>query len=119
MALFPCAVGLHRYAGRQQSAYLGIVNGSISTREKLRLCSVHFVELRAFLEEHLELAAIGDTTKSDDHSPAPKCCEKWSTEGGFTVYANLYPAGEEQHQFWALMCADHMPLFAERAQIVL
>jgi hypothetical protein len=119
MAVFPCAVGSHRYGGRQQSAYLSIVNGSVSTREKLRLCGNHFVNLFEWLESNTQLIAIGDVSRLDDKEPLTACCTDLIAREAFTAYAKIYPTGDEPREYVALLCADHVAPFAQQAQIVL
>lgn len=119
MGIFPCAVGSHRYSGRQQMAYLGIVNGSVSTRERLRLCASHFLSLFEWLESNTQLVAIGDVTQLDDDMPLTRCCDQYGLGNAFTAYAKIYPTGADHREYCALLCADHVVPFAQEAQIVL
>jgi hypothetical protein len=117
MGVFPCAVGLHRYVGRQQMAYLGVVNGSVSTRERLRLCGNHFMNLFEWLEANTQLIAIGDVSQIDDKRELTRCCDQAREDNYFTAYAKIYPTGDEPREYCAMLCADHVALFAEQAQI--
>jgi hypothetical protein len=119
MGVFPCAVGSHRYGGRQQMAYLSIVNGSVSNRERLRLCGHHFMNLVEWLESNTQLIAIGEITQIDDKDPLTTCCDQYGVGDRFTAYAKVYPTGEDPREYCALLCAYHVLLFAERAQIAL
>jgi len=117
MAMFPCAVGLHRYGGAQSSAYLGIVNGATSARSKLRLCGTHFKAIREFVETNLELAAVGEINQIPEDAAPPFCCSKYSDRVHHTLYANLYVRGEEPRAYWGLACEDHAAAFAQIGQI--
>ena len=119
MGVYPCAVGSHRYGGRQQMAYLGIVNGSVSTRERLRLCGDHFMNLYEWLESNTRLIAIGEITQIEESDQLRACCDLSDHGAGFTAYAKIYPTGEDPREYAALLCPDHVVLFAERAQIAL
>lgn len=119
MGVYPCAVGSHRYGGRQQLAYLSIVNSSVSNRERLRLCGNHFMNLFEWLESNTQLVAIGDITQIDEKEPLTTCCRTYDSEHRFTAYAKIYPTGDEPREYVALLCPDHVVPFAERAQIAL
>ena len=119
MGVYPCAVGSHRYGGRQQMAYLSIVNGSVSTRERLRLCANHFMSLYEWLESNTQLIAIGEINKIDDSEELAHCCEQFRLGVGFTAYAKLYPTSGDPREYVALLCDDHVVTFAQRAQITL
>jgi hypothetical protein len=119
MGVFPCAVGSYRYGGRQQMAYLGIVNGSVSTRERLRLCGNHFMSLFEWLESNTQLIAIGDVNQIDEEESLMSCCPDLIAREAFTAYAKIYPTGDEPREYCALLCADHVVPFAQQAQIVL
>lgn len=45
MALYPCSIGQHRYAGRQQSIYVVDGVGRDATMYKLRLCGQHMQDV--------------------------------------------------------------------------
>jgi hypothetical protein len=117
MAMFPCAVGLHRYGGAQSSAYLGIVNGAQSARSKLRLCPTHYKAIRDFCETNLELAAIGEINQIDDRANPKFCCSQYSVDQHHTLYANLYVRGDDPRSYWGLACDDHAAAFAQVGQI--
>lgn len=117
MAVFPCAVGLHRYAGPQTSAYLGLVNGSRAARNKMRLCPAHFEVLWTWLENNTTLSAIGEISQDDGDTNAVSCFQCDSTDRTWSAYANIYPRGEAMHQYFAVLCERHGREFAERGQI--
>lgn len=117
MAMFPCAVGLHRYGGAQSSAYLGIVNGAASARSKLRLCPLHYKTIREYVETNLELAAIGEVNQIDDQATPKFCCSNYERNQSHTLYANLYVRGEDPRSYWGLACDDHAAAFATVGQI--
>jgi hypothetical protein len=119
MALYPCAVGSHRYAGPQQTMYLGLVNGVEAVRSKLRLCNPHFQSLYGYLQEKMTLVAIGDTTQTESENGPDTCGECAMPEPAFTAWAHVYPLKEEQHVFFAAFCKDHVGGFAQRAHIAL
>lgn len=119
MALFPCAVGLHRYAGHQRSAYLGIANGALSARSKLRLCNQHFQDLQDFCEEALHLVAIGTTSTEDDAFDTQECRNHPDRRADYRCYATLYPLQEEGRVYFATMCEEDAAGFRRVGQIEL
>ena len=119
MALFPCAVGSHRYAGQQNSAYLGLVNGSEVARSKMRLCGKHVVELGTWLDEHMKLVAIGDVSQEDEPDTTSGCQTCGASEPAWNAFANLYLRGAEPRVYFAALCEGHVATFCERAQIAL
>lgn len=119
MALFPCAVGLHRYAGPQRSAYLGIASGAISARSKLRCCSKHFQDLKNYLEENLTLVAIGGTTVAEDGVDTGTCDVHPDQVSEYRGYANIYPLKDEERVYFGAMCQDCADAFRRIGQIEL
>lgn len=119
MALFPCAVGSHRYAGPQRSAYLGIASGGLSARSRLRLCKPHFDDVRAFCDAALGLIAIGEITQKDmsEDEQCPSCPE--GIAGEYRAFATLYPLKEEAYVYFANLCQDHADGFRRVGQIEL
>ena len=117
MAMFPCAVGLHRYGGAQSSAYLGIVNGVTSARSKLRLCPTHYKTVLDYVETNLQLAAIGEINQIEDDGHPPICCPKYNDQEHHTLYANMYTRGNDPYAYWGLACDDHAAAFATVGQI--
>lgn len=117
MALFPCAVGLHRYVGPQQSAYLGLVNGSQSARVKQRLCPKHFRDLTTSLDDRLSLIAIGEMTQVDEDAPPKGCGHYEPASMRSTAFATVYPTGSEPHQYARDLCSACADNFAEAFKI--
>lgn len=117
MALFPCAVGLHRYSGPQQSAYLGLVNGSEAARVKQRLCPGHFQALSHSLDSELTLIAIGDTGQTEDEASVETCGHVTVEEARVTAFATLYPRGAEPHQYAQPMCEACAADFRKRYKL--
>lgn len=119
MALFPCAVGLHRYAGQQNSAYLGLVNGSEAVRSKLRLCSRHCQDLVEWLEDTMTLVAIGDVGQNEEPDASTGCATCGASSPAWNAFANVYVRGNEPRVYFAALCEGHVATFCERGQIAL
>lgn len=119
MALFPCAVGLHRYAGPQSSAYLGIVSGSQSARSKLRLCTRHTSDWIDYLEGLFVLAAIGDVTQTENELVDMGCASCGALDPSWNAFANVYQRGQEPRVYFAALCDGHVADFCERASIAI
>lgn len=119
MALFPCAVGSHRYAGPQQSAYLGVANGGLSARSKLRLCNQHFRDLSNYCHAALALIAIGDTSYEDVPEDDERCRIHPDQVSQSRGYATLYPTKDEAMVFFAALCDDCEAAFRRVGQIEL
>jgi asparagine synthetase A len=117
MAVFPCAVGSHRYAGPQQTLYLGLVNNQTSARSKLRVCPQHAQEWKDYLEENLRLSSVGEVMHVDESDTLEHCqfCEAKDRDS--TVYAHLYIRGEDPRRYWGLVCDKHALMFAARGEI--
>lgn len=119
MAMFPCAVGSHRYSGPQRSAYLGVANGAMSARSKLRLCSPHYRDLSAFLEQTLLLVAIGDVDQSEESVFTQSCAHHPDRYSDWRAFANTYDRGEEPRAYAASLCAECCEGFRRVGQIEL
>jgi hypothetical protein len=119
MALFPCAVGSHRYTGPQRSAYLGIASGGLSARSKLRLCREHFQELSNYCHEYLLLIAIGDTSYEEVPADDSRCFRHTDQVAAGRGYATLYPQSEEAQVFFAALCDPCEAAFRRIGQIEL
>lgn len=119
MALYPCAVGLHRYSGRQESAYLGVANGALGARSKLRMCSPHYRDLARFVEETLNLVSVGEVFQSDDE-PFSQCCAHHPERyADWRAFGNLYPRGDEPRVYAASLCVECCDGFRRVGQIEL
>jgi len=111
MALYPCDIGAHRYAGPQQTIYPALVSGGWSDRRKLRLCPTHFDALLETCEERCIDA-------NDTAGPPPQLgcvsCGAFDTPISFGFYATVYPMRQERRDFWgsvhekcaSAFCAD-------------
>jgi hypothetical protein len=119
MALFPCVVGSHRYVGRQNSAYLGLVNGAEAARSKIRLCNRHCQDLIEWLNEAMTLIAIGDIGQADNDVANEGCASCGASNPAWNAFANVYQAGSEPRVYFAPLCEGHVATFAERAQIAI
>ena len=119
MALFPCVVGNHKYAGPQQSAYCAALNGSFAARSKLRLCPEHVEELGQWLNEHLKLIAIGEKMVEDTWVGADRCYECQGTDIKWQLFANLYRRGEPQLDFYGASCPSHIDPYIQQTRLEL
>lgn len=119
MALFPCAVGSHRYAGPQRSAYLGVASGGLSARSKLRLCPKHFQALSDYCEEALTLIVVGETETGNDEDENGFCRNHSDQPGEYKVYATLYPLKDEARIYFSAACQDCSDAFRRIGQIEL
>lgn len=99
MALFPCDRGSHRYAGRQLTAYVGMLRTDDQSRYKLRLCPTHFGALQDHLAQ-FEVDPLDNTTS--DGWLAGKCvsCFEPVDEGGWQVFVTSYPPNQERKDYW-------------------
>lgn len=119
MAIYPCAVGSHRYSGPQRSAYLGVVNGALSARSKLRLCRDHFDSLREFVSETLVCLAIGEINQIDGEPFTQMCLHHNEQSSDWRAFATLYPQQAEALVFAASLCHECSDRFRQVGQIEL
>ena len=66
MALYPCSVDGHRYAGPQRTLYVSAFGQIANYRRKARLCKVHF-------DQAEERARAAWTALDDDCDPGNHC----------------------------------------------
>lgn len=98
MAVYPCDIGQHRYAGQQQSIYLTVVKSSRDPASvKLRLCPNHFVSAAKEIE-----------SKMDDVSDGGQMsvlCQTCGQPREVTVFARVYALKSEEQCFALDLCA--------------
>jgi len=119
VALFPCVVGNHKYAGPQQSAYCAALNGSFAARSKLRLCPEHVEQLGQWMNSNLKLIAIGEKMVDEAWKGADVCYSCSSSEIPWQLFCNLYRRGEPQLDFYGASCTEHLPAFQTEARLEL
>jgi len=96
MAIYPCDQHGARYAGPQRTAYPAILNGSVTIRERRRLCAPCFSGLFGFCTKYLHPAE-----EQDGHAGCVYCGED---ETSCLVYVTLYPGKEERIDFYGPSC---------------
>lgn len=99
MAIYPCNVGQHRYAGPQQSVYVTWVKGSQAVTGKARLCPGHFAEVAA--TANVDLTPIDEALQS---SLVCETCDDPTTEH---VYLTLYRPSSEGEAYAGDFCGVH------------
>jgi hypothetical protein len=119
MALFPCIVGNHKYAGPQQSAYLAALNGTFAARSKQRLCPQHLDELGAYLENKLVLIARDNTMVSETVMDLDHCYQCPSQDTPWQLFANVFRRGQPQLDYYAKSCTSHLEEFRTTARLEL
>ena len=97
MALFPCDKHGDRYAGKQQTIYPAIINGTDAIRERRRLCRDCFAD--ALQECAMKL---GDATNPNLSNPA--CCECGVDEAAHPVFVTAYADGQDRQDFYGRLC---------------
>jgi hypothetical protein len=98
MAMFPCDHHGGRYRGAQRTVYPAIVNGSMSMREKRRLCLDCFSAVEQFCSGKMLDA---ESPYEAEHC---LCCENEYTP--FAVFVTLYPGRDERHDYYGRACAS-------------
>ena len=99
MAVYPCDVGSHRYAGPQRSVYITSCFGRDTETVKLRLCLRHFTEI--------ELAAAADMEElgEDDVQSGLSCA--CGADRDYIVFAKMFDQSAEPREYAADLCAAH------------
>lgn len=100
MAVYPCSVGLHRYASKQRTIYISDVGSARPETRKLRLCPRHFEDTVSYLGANFTLI-------EDDSQMSMDCelCHKPRESGIFVkVYAE---DGREPAQYAVDVCPPH------------
>jgi hypothetical protein len=105
MAVYPCAIGAHRYGGAQRSAYITDCSNSRPVTWKLRLCQRHYDRIEE--DCRLEMTEI----KDDEDSQASMFCQAEGCERArsLILFTKLYPGGEDYTQWAADLCEEHGP----------
>jgi hypothetical protein len=119
MALFPCVVGNHKYAGPQQSVYAAALNGTFAARSKLRLCPTHLDEIGTWLESNIKLVAVGEKMLNEQWQDADICYDCKSSEIKWQLFANVYKRGMPQMDYYGASCTDHLDAFREELRLEL
>lgn len=110
MALFPCQRhGLH-YRGAQSTLYPAVVNGSSSTRWKLRLCFDCAMDLLSKVEEKLTLVD-SDGSADVNGTSGEECYECGSHQLLDALFVTAYVRSEEPRQFYGHTCSSCRPAF--------
>jgi hypothetical protein len=98
MAMYPCDVDNRRYAGAQQTIYPALVDGTSSSRRKLRLCAWHFDALVDKLEKNAK------TDQVEFGAPSLLMClicAKEVTDSEHQFFATVYAYKQDRRDFWA------------------
>lgn len=119
MALFPCVVGNHKYAGPQQSVYAAALNGTFAARSKLRLCPDHLEQIGSWLESKVKLISVGEKMVDDTWVGADKCYECSSTDIPWQLFANVYKRGSPQMDYYGASCTAHLDPFRDELKLEL
>lgn len=109
MALYPCDIGAHRYAGKQQTVYPCLLLGGQAQRSKLRLCPNHFVEYIRSTEGMLYGA-------DDQDHPAECMFGKGDAIEG-AVFLTYYESGQERQDLFGSTCKAHVGQVLEYLKI--
>lgn len=108
MALFPCAIDAHRYAGRQSTFYFAVSSGLYFDRTRLRLCPDHFASIQDYLSE-FKLDPLDDTASGPGVGTKCVSCLKPLGESRRMFFATGYPANQEREDYWGCL-HDHCEL---------
>ena len=119
MALFPCAVGNHKYVGPQQSVYLAALNGTFSARSKQRLCPQHLDDMGSWLESNLQLVAVGENMVAEFNPDLGDCYMCHAKDAPWQLFANLYRQKQPQMDYYARSCTEHLEPFRTTARLEL
>lgn len=106
MAIYPCAIGNHRYAGPQQSLYVTVLNGSTPASTKLRLCSPHFLDILSVVQDEMDNVSDGGQMSS--------LCQKCGATRDMSVFARVFPLHEEEATFALDLCVPCATQLADR-----
>jgi hypothetical protein len=99
MAVYPCSVGDHRYAGAARNFYATWLAGPDEDRRRLRLCESHWLAIEPYLMQY-QIADDG-ITAGDALAPS-RCgtCLEPLFEGGVQIFVTCYPAKDERKDYW-------------------
>ena len=98
MAVYPCSIGEHRYAGQQQSVYLSVLEGRDVASVKFRLCPTHFHNMARQIQDTMDNVSDGGQMSM--------LCQKCGEPRLTTVFARIYAKGEEEALFSLDLCAS-------------
>lgn len=118
MAMFPCTIDGARYTGRQQTAFLHVVENGNDLGGRMRLCPGHFDQLEDFLMTKTLCTAIGDdVVQFGQDELAPVCAECGMKTSEASIFAYTFSASFPKRQFWGALCHDCVPLTLDRFKI--
>lgn len=96
MAIYPCAIGKHRYPQPQQTAYGTSVHGSSARTHKARLCPSHFRAVMVMAREHLALI--------EDSSQSSLSCDRCDEPKNMALFLRVFPAKMEEEVYAGDFC---------------
>lgn len=108
MAIFPCAVGAHRYPQPQQTAYIVLAGGMSVSTSKARFCPAHF---RAFVERAAE-----KLLHVESDSRMSTLCQSCEAPGAQPVFVRAFPRDGEEEVFYRDVCAACRLALVEQLQ---
>lgn len=106
MAMFPCSACGQRYPGRQQTAYLHLVQGATEIGGRQRLCPTDFMRMYDLLDTTCDLTVLGDQMQELESDRGSRCCSCESKGVVTMVFAHLYPAKAERRSYMGSLCQD-------------
>lgn len=117
MAFTPCAADGAMYKGGANTAFLRLVNGASQLGGKRQFCSRHSPEVHEYLDEHAQLISVGDEFKSRPEE-AEYCMVCGGNPAlGWQLYAGTYFRGEQECQYYGLICNSCVSEVAEALYI--
>jgi hypothetical protein len=96
VALFPCDQHGARYRGPQRTAYPAIVSGTVSMRERRRLCLDCFSALQSWCSAHLQDVDVIEEPRW--------CCQCGTDAETYAVFVTLYPGRDERQDWYGRCC---------------
>lgn len=104
MALYPCSVGMHKYAGKQQSIYAALVNGNRSFRRKQRLCPAHFDAQVELLDNNYRVIDVSESMAEESPYTDRLCNVCAGDNAQWSFFATAYGKTGEPRAYWAPLC---------------
>jgi hypothetical protein len=100
MATFPCSQHGLRYSGPQRTAYPALMSGSMTMREKRRLCADCFKQLCLWCVDNLYESSDGGVHELVD-------CAVCQEPADWRCFVTVYDHGQEREDFYGGLCGTH------------
>ena len=110
MALAPCDVCHRRYRGPATFVYVALLNGTWSSRRRLRLDQRCFAEVEQDIEAGFQLIGTGPDLENYPEFALQDCSFCPTKQVPWVGFVDAYPKGEPERHYAVALCDAHLGL---------